>query len=212
MPNMSRRVFTSAVLLLVVMVCCSTGAEQVGVEQPAVPQFKWKGITGDETVDSLGAPSLLKVGNDVFAVAEAIWGKDDATFSGVASQLLTKKTTDKPEEVLKDAKDKTQILEEVGSEREKKELDVSRPTTAVKGNDIYMLVGVYTNKVAAPGQDAKRDAAQLGLFLVKGSVNSVDDTSNNKIGWKDTESSPAKTVWHTARFLDKVDWKRWIGC
>ncbi|KAF8279969.1 putative trans-sialidase, Group V [Trypanosoma cruzi] len=206
-PNMSRRVFTSAVLLLVVMVCCSSGAEQVGVEQPAVPQFKWRGITeGDETVDSLGAPSLLKVGSDLFAVAEAQWGKDDATFSGVASQLLTTKTTDKPEEVLKDAKDKIQILEEVGSEVPKKKIDVSRPTTAVKGSDIYMLVGKYGSKVAAPGQDAKRDAAQLELFLVKGSVNSVDDTSNNKIVWKDTENPPQ-------RLFDKQpdSWTKLIG-
>ncbi|EKG02323.1 trans-sialidase, putative, partial [Trypanosoma cruzi] len=136
----------------------------------------------------------------------AQWGKDDATFTGVASQILTKKTTDKPEEVLKDAKDKTQILEEVGSEVTKKKVDVSRPTTAVKGNDIYMLVGKYGSKVASSGPDAKRDAAQLGLFLVKGSVNSGEDTSNNKIVWKDTENPPQ-------RLFDKQpdSWTRLIG-
>ncbi|PBJ69579.1 trans-sialidase [Trypanosoma cruzi cruzi] len=202
-PNMSRHLFPSAVLLLlVVMVCCSTGAEQVGVEQPAVPQFKWKGISeGDVTVDSLGAPSLLKVGNDVFAVAEAQWGKDDATFTGVASQLLTKKTTDKPEEVLKDAKDGTRLLEEVGSERQKKELDVSRPTTAVKGNDIYMIAGQYGSKDCT-----NSGAGGCGLLLVKGSVNSGEDANSKKIVWKDTESSPQRL------FGTQLDsWTRLIG-
>ncbi|PBJ78557.1 trans-sialidase [Trypanosoma cruzi cruzi] len=194
-PNMSRRVITSAVLLLVVMMCCGTGgAKTEEVKLLSDPKFKWKGITeGDGvTVDSLGAPSLLKVGSDVFAVAEVQCGKGDGSFTGVASQLLTKKTTDKPEEVLKDAKDGTQFLEEDGSEVPKKKVDVSRPTTAVKGNDIYILVGKYGSKVAVPGPDAKPDAAQLGLLLVKGSVNSGEDTSNNKIDWKDNENPPQR--------------------
>ncbi|KAF8279946.1 putative trans-sialidase, Group V [Trypanosoma cruzi] len=202
-PNMSRHVFTSAVslLLLVVMMCCGTGAEQVGVEQPAVPQFKWKGITGDEKLYSLGAPSLLKVGNDVFAVAEAQWKKDDASFTGVASQILTKKTTDKPEEVLKDAKDKTQILEGGTPKDPNKRVDVSRPTTAVKGNDIYMLVGKYSSKDCPSS-----GAGDCELLLVKGSVNSGEDANSKKIGWKDTENPPQ-------RLFDKQpdSWTRLIG-
>ncbi|EKG01303.1 trans-sialidase, putative [Trypanosoma cruzi] len=202
--NMSRRVFTSAVLLLLVM--AFGGSDAAGVEESAVPQFKWRGITDDEKLDSLGAPSLLKVGNDVFAVAEAQWKKDDGSFTGIASQLLTTQTDKTPEEVLKDDKDVTQLLEEGVSEEQKKKVDVSRPTTVVKGNDIYMLVGVYISKVAVPGPDAEPDATQLGLLLVKGSVSSVEDTSSKKIGWKDTESSPQ-------RLFDKQldSWTRLIG-
>ncbi|EAN87756.1 putative trans-sialidase, Group V [Trypanosoma cruzi] len=187
-PNMSRRVFASAVLLLlVVMMCCGSGAAGVE-EQPADPQFKWKGITGDEKLESLGVPGLLKVGIDVFAVAEAQWKKDDVSFTGVASQLLTTKTADTPEELFSDALKETQVLEEGASKDANKRVDVSRPTTVLKVNDIYMLAGVYTNKVAASGQNAKPDAAQLGLLLVKGSV-SVDG-NKKKIDWKDTESPP----------------------
>ncbi|PWU93419.1 putative trans-sialidase, Group V [Trypanosoma cruzi] len=206
-PNMSRHLFHFVLLLLVVMAFGGSGTVTADdEEQPADPQFKWKGITegGGVTVDSLGAPSLLKVGSDVFAVAEAQWKKDDGSFTGIASQLLTKKTANTPEEVLKDAKD-TQFLEEGASEEQKKKVDVSRPTTVVEGNDIYMLVGVYISKDAVPRQDAKTDATQLGLLLVKGSV-SGDDTSNNKIVWKDTENPPQRL------FEAQPDsWTRLIG-
>ncbi|ESS55418.1 putative trans-sialidase [Trypanosoma cruzi Dm28c] len=203
-PNMSRHLFHFVLLLLVVMAFGGSGA--AGVEDPpADPQFKWRGITGGVTVDSLGAPSLLKVGSDVFAVAEAQWKKDDGSFTGIASQLLTTKTANTPEEVLKDAKDQTQLLEEGASEEQKKKVDVSRPTTVVEGSGIYMLVGQYGSKVASSGPDAKRDAAQLGLLLVKGSV-SGEDTSNNKIVWKDTENPPQRL------FGTQPDsWTRLIG-
>ncbi|EAN91790.1 putative trans-sialidase, Group V [Trypanosoma cruzi] len=189
-PNMSRHLFYSAVLLLVVMVCCGSGAAGVAGE-PSVPKFKWRGINESEgeTVESLGAPSLLKVGSDVFAVAEAQCMKDKKVFTGVASQPLTTETDDTPEEVLGKTEDGTQVLEEGASEEQKKKVDVSRPTTAVKGNDIYMLVGAY-NKVAAPGQVVASDAAQLGLLLVKGSVSSGGGTNNKKIDWEVTDNPP----------------------
>ncbi|ESS60661.1 trans-sialidase [Trypanosoma cruzi Dm28c] len=203
--NMSRHLFYSAVLLLLVVIAFG-GSGTVTAddeEQPADPQFKWRGITeGDgETVDSLGAPSLLKVGSDVFAVAEAQWKKDDGSFTGIASQLLTKKTANTPEEVLKDAKDGTQVLEEGASEGQKKKVDVSRPTTVVEGSGIYMLVGQYGSK-----DSQNSGAGGCGLLLVKGSVSSVEDTSNNKIVWKDTESPPQ-------RLFDKQlgSWTRLIG-
>ncbi|PBJ77051.1 trans-sialidase [Trypanosoma cruzi cruzi] len=187
-PNISRHLFFSAVLLLVVMVCCgSGGAVEVGGQQ-SVPKFEWKGITDGETVESLGALSLLKVGSDVFAVAEAQCKKKagDVSFTGIASQLLTTKTTDTPEELFSDALKRTQVLEEDASKEQKKEVDVSRPTTAVKGNDIYMLVGKYISKDCP-----NSGAGGCGLLLVKGSVNS-EDINNKKIDWKDPESSPQR--------------------
>ncbi|KAF8278851.1 trans-sialidase, putative, partial [Trypanosoma cruzi] len=144
MSNMSWRVITSAVLLLlVVMIFCGTGAALAEVKQSSETKYQWRGITDDEgvTVESLGAPSLLKVGSDVFAVAEAQCKESqDTVFTGIASQLLTETGKEPKEEVLNDAKKDTQVLEE-GSTANKKKVDVSRPTTVVKGNDIYMLAG-----------------------------------------------------------------------
>ncbi|PBJ77869.1 trans-sialidase [Trypanosoma cruzi cruzi] len=201
-PNMSRHLFYSAVLLLLVaMMCCGSGGAAGVAEQSDEAKFKWRAVTDGETVDSLGAPSLLKVGNDVFAVAEAQWKKDSETsgFTGIASQVITKTADNKPEEVLKNAKEKTQVLEEVASGKEKKRVDVSRPTTAVKGSDIYMLVGQYGSK-----DSQKSDAGGCELLLVKGSVSG--EGTNNKIDWKDTESSPQRL------FGAQLDsWTRLIG-
>ncbi|EKF28753.1 trans-sialidase, putative, partial [Trypanosoma cruzi marinkellei] len=184
-PNMSRRVFTSAALLLlvVVMMCCNTGGAEV--QQPADPQFAWKGIKDGETVtvESLGVPGLLKVGSHVFAVAEAQCKKsgESATFTGIASQLITTSTAKSPEELLKNPKDKTQVLEQDGSEGPKNKIDVSRPATVVNGNDIYMLVGKYSP--TAVGSDPKSGAGDLGFLLVKGNV--IDESDSGKgIQWK----------------------------
>ncbi|ESS61872.1 trans-sialidase [Trypanosoma cruzi Dm28c] len=189
-PNMSRRVFASAVLLLLVMVCCGTGGAAASDAQSSEPNYKWKDVKnegGDVTVDSLGVPGLLKVGSDVFAVAEAQWKKNGNTvFTGIASQLLSMEGDKEPEEVLKDAKD-TQILEEGGSEESKKKVDVSRPTTAVKGSDIYMLVGKH-NHDAADTCQADAEKIKSGMLLVKGKVSGEDE--NKQIHWKDTDGVP----------------------
>ncbi|PBJ77366.1 trans-sialidase [Trypanosoma cruzi cruzi] len=184
-PNMSRHLFFSAVLLLVVMVCCgSGGAVEVG-GQPAVPKFEWKGINDGETVESLGAPCLLKVGNDVFAVAEAQCKESqDTVFTGIASQVLTIKNDNTPEEVLNGAKAKTLFLEK-GAPISKK-VDVSRPTTVVKGNGVYMLVGKYIRTAVAGVRESGADDG--GLLLVKGTVSGEE--SNKQIDWKDTNAVP----------------------
>ncbi|EKG07743.1 trans-sialidase, putative [Trypanosoma cruzi] len=182
-PNMSRHLFYSAVLLLVVMVGCGSCAAGVAGQSDET-KFEWKGINDGVTVESLGAPSLLKVGSDVFAVAEAQCKKDgDVSFTGIASQPLTPETADTPEEVLKKPEDKTQVLEKGASEDEKKKLDVSRPTTVLRGNDIYMLVGAYNKDCPSS------DAGGCVLLLIKGSVSSGEGT-NKKIDWKVIETPP----------------------
>ncbi|PBJ76131.1 trans-sialidase [Trypanosoma cruzi cruzi] len=189
-PNMSRRVINSAVLLLlVVMICCSTcGAAAAEEDLSAVPKYQWKGISeGGVTVESLGAPGLLKVGSDVFAVAEAQCKKDgEDTFTGVASQLVTMDKGNEPKEVLKDAKEKTQVLEEVGSTEGKKRVDVSRPTVVVKESNIYMLVGKHSYEAAANCQ-AENDKIKSGILLVKGEVGGG---GNKQILWKETDGLP----------------------
>ncbi|EKG06842.1 trans-sialidase, putative, partial [Trypanosoma cruzi] len=164
-PNMSRRVFTSAVLLLVlVMMCCNAGgAAQSEVKESTVSKFDWKVITEGVTVESLGVSGLLNVGSDVFAVAEAQCKKDSVIFTGIASQIITKDNADKPVEVLKGAEDKTQFLEEGTSAGLKKKVDVSRPTTVVNENDIYMLVGKYSRTDATDQEDG--GAGDWGLLL-----------------------------------------------
>ncbi|EAN95686.1 putative trans-sialidase, Group V [Trypanosoma cruzi] len=191
-PNMSRCVFNFAVLLLlVVMMCCGSGAAAADEKQSvADPNFEWKGIPKDVTVESLGAPGLLKVGSDVFAVAEAQCKKsgENNVFTGIASQIITTQTANTPVEVLKDSKDKTQFLED-GSEDPRKKVDVSRPTTVMKRNDIYMLVGKYSRTAAGE----KSGANDGGLLLVKGEV--IDESGGGKrIKWKDNDDVSRASV------------------
>ncbi|KAF8307412.1 putative trans-sialidase, Group V [Trypanosoma cruzi] len=194
-PNMSRRVFTSValLLLLVVMMCCGTGGATADVgaaqAQKSSPEksFHWRDKKEGEAVSSLRVPSLVEVGSDVFAVAEAQL-KDEKThfFTGIASQLLTKTADNQREEVLKDAREKTQILEEGGSTEEEKKVDVSRPTAVVDESDIYMLVGKQSHEAAANSQ-AETENIKSGILLVKGKVSEGD---KKKIDWKETDGVP----------------------
>ncbi|EAN88386.1 putative trans-sialidase, Group VI [Trypanosoma cruzi] len=201
-PNMSRDLFHFVLLLLVVMVCGGSGTVTADeVKESVEPKFEWKGITegAGVTVDSLGAPGLLKVGSDVFAVAEAQCketkeGKDNF-FSGVASQVLTKDNADTPVEVLNEVKE-TQFLEKAPS-TELKKVDLSRPTTVVEGNDIYMLVGKYSRKAATGAGESGADDS--GLLLVKGEVG-VDESSKG-IQWKDTKGLPRTPFCEQHEFL-----------
>ncbi|EKF26328.1 trans-sialidase, putative [Trypanosoma cruzi marinkellei] len=182
-PNMSRRVFASVVLfIVVVMMCCGTGGAAQG-QQSTEANIKWRDIKDESgvTVDSLGVPGLLEMGSDVFAVAEAQCKKDgENIFTGIVSQLLTPKKANEPEEVLKDAKD-TKFLEEGGSPSKK--ANVSRPTTVVKGNDIYMLAGNYSETAAVGAQEIGAD--DWGLLLVKGKVGG--EQNNRKIQWNENK-------------------------
>ncbi|RNF02287.1 putative trans-sialidase, partial [Trypanosoma cruzi] len=183
---MSRRVFTSAVLLLFLMMCCGTGGAAASDAQSSEPNYKWKDVKneGDGTVDSLGAPGLLKVGSDVFAVAEAQCKKDGKCFTGIASQLLSMGKDKAKEEVLEDAKEKTQVLEEVTSAEKK--VDVSRPTAVVYESNIYMLVGKHSHDSAANCQTVT-EKIKSGILLVKGEVSEGD---KKKIDWKTTDGVP----------------------
>ncbi|RNC36942.1 trans-sialidase, partial [Trypanosoma cruzi] len=188
-PNMSRHLFCSAVLLLiVVMMCCNTGGAAEAAEQSSGPNYKWKDVKDEEgvTVESLGVPGLLKVGSDIFAVAEAQCKKKEGqgSFTGIASQIITKDNADTPVELLNGVKDKTQVLEEDGSEDPKKRIDVSRPTTVVQGNDIYMLVGKYSQTAATGQEDGGAD--DWGLLLVQGNV-SDESGGEKRIQWNENQ-------------------------
>ncbi|EKG06671.1 trans-sialidase, putative [Trypanosoma cruzi] len=187
-PSMSRRVFASAVLLLlVVMMCCSTcGGVQADEDLPADPKYKLEDIT-DGNLKLFGIPGLLKVGSDVFAVAEVQCKKGEDTFTGIASQLLTIEDDNTPEKALKNAR-VIQVLEE-GVSTEAKKVEVSRPTAVVDGGDIYMLVGKYSGNAGA----RESAAAQSGLLLVKGIVSGEGGDSGKKIQWN-VNQLPAGTL------------------
>ncbi|ESS55975.1 trans-sialidase [Trypanosoma cruzi Dm28c] len=190
-PNMSRRVITSAVLLLVVvMMCCGAGVAVEIAGQSTVSKFEWKDVKDEGvTVESLGVPGLLNVGSDVFAVAEAQCKKnsESITFTGIASQIITiEKDKEPKEEVLKNAKEKTQVLEESISGKEKKKVDVSRPTAIVEGSNIYMLVGKHSHETADNCQ-ANSEKIKSGMLLVKGEV---VKGGNKEIRWNETGVLP----------------------
>ncbi|RNC40206.1 trans-sialidase, partial [Trypanosoma cruzi] len=206
-PNMSRHPFYSTLLLLllVVMMCCNTvEAQQTSEEKSPAPipspktYFVWRDVKNDkETVISLRVPSLVGMNGDVFAVAEAqCKGKNENEeyFAGIASELLT--LSDEQAKVeLDKTKLKTQVLLECTADKEKcasqnaalegasadskKKVHVSRPTTVVKENEIYMLVGKCSQTAAVGAQ--KNDAEDCGLLLAKG--NFSGDSSNKRIYW-----------------------------
>ncbi|EAN87438.1 trans-sialidase, putative, partial [Trypanosoma cruzi] len=204
--NMSRRVFTSAVLLIVVMMCCSSGTVTAQANEPTSdPNYKWKDVKDEDggvTVESLGVPGLLKVGSDVFAVAEAQCKKNGESdiFTGIASQIITKDKADKPMEVSNGAEDKAQVLEKYHSAAVKK-VDVSRPTTVMQGNDIYMLVGKYSPTAA----DENRGAGDGGFLLLKGEVSADESGGGKRIKWKYTTDVPR------ASFGELDSWTGFIG-
>ncbi|KAF8284939.1 putative trans-sialidase, Group VI [Trypanosoma cruzi] len=188
-PNVSRHLFYSALLLLFVIMCCSACGAAQAAGQSTVSKFEWKDVKdeGGVTVDSLGAPGLLNVGSDVFAVAEAQCKKGETSvFTGIASQILTMEKSKEPKELLEDAKKDTQVLEESISGKEKKKVDVSRPTTIVEGSNIYMLVGKHSHETADNCQ-ANSEKIKSGMLLVKGEV---VKGGNKEIRWNETGVLP----------------------
>ncbi|KAF8303019.1 putative trans-sialidase, Group V [Trypanosoma cruzi] len=210
-PNMFRHLFYSAVLLLlVVLMCCGTGTAAQAAESTSdqgsspSPSFVWRDMKkGEETVDSLYAPSLVEVNGGVFAVAEAALKNENSHFfTGIASELLAL-SGENPKE-LDAANVKTKILENCSSQggkcpsqstkqdvsQSEMRVYVSRPTTVVKGNDIYMLAGTYIRENFAVCQ-GKAGAASWGLLLVKGNVSKEQD---KEIVWEDTDGLPCNSI------------------
>ncbi|PBJ77038.1 trans-sialidase [Trypanosoma cruzi cruzi] len=192
-PNMSRHLFYSAMLLLlVVMMCCGSGAAPSS-ESSKGKRFVWRDKKDEETVSSLRAPSLVEMNGDVFAVAEAEGTKNNEDFTGIASELLA--LGDKPSGAeLDKAKLNTQVLVECPSDAEacvsqnaansgtqsEKRVDVARPTTVVKGSEIYMLAGIYNL------DDADNTSAYWGLLLSRGIVSA--DKESKRIYWNDVDA------------------------
>ncbi|EKG02218.1 trans-sialidase, putative [Trypanosoma cruzi] len=211
-PNMSRRVVTSAVLLLLVMMmCCGTGGtasnEKLSDSEPSKRKlFVWRDTKDEGTVISLFFPSLVEVNGGVFAFAEADLKKKENEkthfFTGIASELLA--LSGEKSKELAAANVRTKILEKCSSEegrcpspsekqdgsQSEMEVYVSRPTTVVKGNDIYMLAGTYISE-NVPVCQVKAGAASWGLLLVKGNVSKEKEKG---IVWEDTDGLPCSSI------------------
>ncbi|KAF5215855.1 hypothetical protein ECC02_011421 [Trypanosoma cruzi] len=190
-PNMSRRVFASAVLLLfVMMMCCGSGAAAAEQAGAAVDPFKgttpisfanWKEFKdAGREITSLRVPGLVKVGDDVFAVAEAQCGEKDGADScaGIVSKHLN---------ISDDSMDIStsdislfcmQLVDTAANNFGTTEL--LRPTTLVIGESVYMLLGNYSRK-----KQQIQGKNERGLLLVKGIV-TVDGGKNKKLVWNET--------------------------
>ncbi|KAF5219185.1 hypothetical protein ECC02_007882 [Trypanosoma cruzi] len=206
-PNMSRHLFCSAVLFLVI--CCAAGGA-VKADEPTSGQgssldkhIVWRDKNGNETVSSLYAPSLVEVNGGVFAFAVArLKDGKDYFFTGIASELLA--LSGENPKTLDLSKLKTKTLEKCSSEGGKSpsqstnctvsqcfhSVRVSRPTTVVKGNGIYMLAGKYNRQNVAVCRGGA-DAASWGLLLVKGNAS---DKQDKEIVWEVTDDLPCTSI------------------
>ncbi|RNC46860.1 trans-sialidase [Trypanosoma cruzi] len=211
--NMSRRVFASAVLLLLVVMMYDTGrvvkaAEPTSDQRSSPsPSFVWRDKNDNEAVDSLYVPSLVEVNGKVFAVAVALLKKNENEkthfFTGIASEHL--ELSGRTPKMLGVSNLRTKTLEKCSSQEEGKcpslsakqdgsqsemKVYVSRPTTVVKENDIYMLAGTYIRE-NVPVFRGKAGAASWGLLLVKGNVS---DEQGKGIVWEDTDGLPRTSI------------------
>ncbi|RNC32360.1 c71 surface protein, partial [Trypanosoma cruzi] len=206
-PSMYRRVFASAVLLLVVMMCCGTGGATAtnkgnsGQESSPKKHF-WRDKNDGEKVSSLRVPVLVEMNSNVFAVAEAQCTEAGKSgFTGIASELL--EWTDKESKELDTTKLKTQVLEESQFERgnfpflnvtqnasqNRTKVRVSRPTTVVNGDIIYMFAGTYSFEVTEAA-GSKAAAAKWELLVAVGNVSNDGSNGKKKIYWKDASVIP----------------------
>ncbi|RNC41651.1 sialidase-like protein [Trypanosoma cruzi] len=189
---MSRRVSTSAVLLLVVMVCCGSGAahaEQTGAAvdpftgTTSIPLANWKESNeAGRKITSLRVSGLVKVGEDVFAVAEAQCGEENGSGrrAGIVSKHLN--ISDDPLDI--STSDISLFCMHLGDTTANNfgTTEVLRPTTLVLGDSVYMLLGNQSRTKPQVGGKNER-----GLLLVKGTV-MVDGGKKKKLVWNETHT------------------------
>ncbi|RNE95530.1 trans-sialidase [Trypanosoma cruzi] len=139
---------------------------------------------------SLLSPSLVEVQGHVFAIAEAHCkdGGDcrDVSFTGIASKYLDLSdggSTEIPAANAGVSIFGTDLLKE-GSEGISTRNGITRPTTLVLGDSVYMLVGNYRRRAAGTQVAKIQGTNERGLVLVKGTV--ADEGGKKKIRWNET--------------------------
>ncbi|KAF8284896.1 putative trans-sialidase, Group II [Trypanosoma cruzi] len=208
-PNMSRRVFTFAVLLLLfVLMCCGSGGaapaneeevknaliniqnlQRVDLFVPRTTQVLSNEGTDSSRRDSFVSPSLVSAGGVIAAFAE---GHINAKYVVEGGQL-TKPSSDVVAEYIDSVWDWSTLVEKVekeetwraytvlGKTEGKESLGVVfRPTTTMKGNKVFLLVGSTDVSYV----DGNGKEGSLELKLVVGTVtNSTGSEPRERIKW-----------------------------
>ncbi|EKG07639.1 complement regulatory protein, putative, partial [Trypanosoma cruzi] len=194
-PNMSRHVFTSAVLLLlVVMMCFGTGEAAASGGNPSIAinpftgtrriDATWKDVEINTESASLRVPILVDLQGHVFAIAETRCKDEDKCsevgFTGIASKYLGLNGDSDPTEFsTADASVFGADLVKEVSEGISTRNGITRPTTLVIGDSVYMLLGNYSRtKQQIQGKN------EPALLLVRGTV--ADEGGTKKIKWNET--------------------------
>ncbi|KAF5220642.1 hypothetical protein ECC02_006361 [Trypanosoma cruzi] len=190
-PNMSRHVFAFAVLLLlVVLMCFGSGAAHAEQAGAAVDPFtgttpisfaNWKEFNeAGGKITSHRVPGLVKVGDDVFAVAEAQCGERNE--AGSCAGIVSKRLDISGDSMDISTSDISLFRMQLGDTAANNfgATEVLRPTTLVLGDSVYMLLGNYSHK--KPQDEVKNER---GLLLVKGTV-TVDGGNKKKLVWNET--------------------------
>ncbi|KAF8292212.1 putative trans-sialidase, Group II [Trypanosoma cruzi] len=209
-PNMSRRVFTSAALhLLVVMwMCCgpceaaaaSTGENSVNARQPQrfdlfVPQktvlLPRGGGNSEKKWDSFASPSLVSAGGVIAAFAEghlSSKNKDNKSTepSSDAVAWYIDSAWEWPTLVGEAKKSTWQAHTVLGKADGKERFDVVlRPTTTTKDNKVFLLAG----SSVASNVNGSWTHGGLKLKLVVGDVRKpTDSEQSGRINWGEVES------------------------
>ncbi|EAN92969.1 trans-sialidase, putative, partial [Trypanosoma cruzi] len=189
-PNMSRRVFASAVLLLLVVMMCCTGEAAVAggsKTRDAINPFTgttridatWKDVEINTESASLRVPSLVEVQGHLFAVSEARCGEKNG--AGSCPRILSKHLDISGYSMDISTSDEslfcTQIVGTAANNFGTTEF--LRPTTLVLGESVYMLLGNYSHtKKQIQGKN------EPTLLLVKGTV--TVDGGKKKLVWNET--------------------------
>ncbi|EAN80711.1 trans-sialidase, putative, partial [Trypanosoma cruzi] len=204
-PHMSRHLFHSAVLLLLVVLCGSGVAHAVQPKTDVDPftgigwtSPQWEGSTeGNEKFFSLRVPSLVEVNSAVFVVAEAQCKEDDKGCSraGIASRRLNL-TDDKPTEILTTNTSLLMPFPKGAATGTAKAKESMRPTTVVAGDSVYMLL---RNQSFTTSVGKSATARDWGLLLVKGSV-----SGGNGITWNETHAVTFGNDEYAAEFLTQL--------
>ncbi|RNC32152.1 trans-sialidase, partial [Trypanosoma cruzi] len=205
-PNVSRHLFHSAVLILLVVLCGSGAAHTVQTKTDVDPftgigwtSPQWEGSTeGNEKFFSLRVPSLVEVNSAVFVVAEAQCREDDEGCSraGIASRHLDL-TDDKPTEILTTNTSLLMPFPKGAATGTAKAKESMRPTTVVAGDSVYMLL---RNQSFTTSEGKSATARDWGLLLVKGSV-----SGGNEITWNETHAVTFGNDEYAAKFSTQLD-------
>ncbi|EKF26571.1 trans-sialidase, putative [Trypanosoma cruzi marinkellei] len=207
-PNMSRRVFTSAVLLLlVVMMSCGTGAvhavesksgvvqlpQWVDVFVPGKTQVQAKKVPERGVRDSYGSPSLVSAGGVMALLAKGVMVHGSASgagnnvrYSDVVAGYANPAATwsSLVAEVSKDTWAHTVFSTTVGTEI----LGVVRqPTTVAKDNKAFLLVGSYEAKYDEVKKSWESSDSDIQL-LVGEATQSTPTSWSGTINWGEPKS------------------------